>query len=138
MYFTIPETSFAYLLQHDKDIWYLKLHITFNLDIYTYQTYNFLSYIDNAQNLALHSTISYSLSLSQSYHSLGLGIFFARRFSCIFCLLNTCLTLTLTLTLTLLKFLSSPLKTGYCLQRNFSSTYQEFHCKICLGYPLAP
>jgi hypothetical protein len=24
---------------------------------------------------------------------------------------------------------SSPLKTGYCLQRNFSSTYQEFHCK---------
>jgi hypothetical protein len=29
--------------------------------IYTYQTYNFLSYIDNAQNLALHSTISYSL-----------------------------------------------------------------------------
>jgi hypothetical protein len=22
---------------------------------------------------------------------------------------------------------SSPLKTGYCLQRNFSSTYQEFH-----------
>jgi hypothetical protein len=32
---------------------------------------------------------------------------------------------------------SSPLKTGYCLQRNFSSTYQEFHCKICLGYPLA-
>jgi hypothetical protein len=29
-------------------------------------------YIDNAQNLALHSTISYSLSLSDSYHSLGL------------------------------------------------------------------
>jgi hypothetical protein len=29
-------------------------------------------YIDNSQNLALHSTISYSLSLSHSYHSLGL------------------------------------------------------------------
>jgi hypothetical protein len=31
-----------------------------------------LSYIDNSQNLALHSMISYSLSLSHSYHSLGL------------------------------------------------------------------
>ena len=30
-YFTIPETSCAYLLLHDKDIWHLELHITFNL-----------------------------------------------------------------------------------------------------------
>jgi hypothetical protein len=31
LYFTIPETSCAYLLLHDKDIWHLELHITFNL-----------------------------------------------------------------------------------------------------------
>jgi hypothetical protein len=29
--FTIPEASCAYLLLHDKDIWHLELHITFNL-----------------------------------------------------------------------------------------------------------